>query len=134
MQCTMEPCLTHEKRIARRLAGRKGDKHVGCNHQLPPRVEALQRQPEGTHSARRPRIGRYWHHPVGHSAHRLGQRPPRKVLTAKAPAPAGALLLDSCFRSSILIQLHPSLALEGLSGPTQAPSLAPCRSVFERYM
>src|SRR6266576_4312455 len=104
MQCTMEPYLSAKDRIARPRAGRKGNEHVGCNRQLPPRVEALQREPEGTHSARRPRVGRYRHHPVGHSADRLGQRPSRKVLTAKAPASAGALLLDWRFRSSILIR------------------------------
>src|SRR5919201_3896349 len=120
MRCTMEPYLTDKKRIARPRVGRKGNEHVGCNHQLPPRVEALQREPEGTHSARRPRTGRYRHHPVGHSAHRLGQRSPREALTAnapaegfsrKAPASAGALLLDWYFRSSTFI-LRPIYSAE----------------------
>src|SRR2546423_3063871 len=138
MQRTMEPYLDAKNRIARPQAGRKGNEHVGCNRQLPPRVEALQREPEGTHSARRPRVGRYRHHPVGHSADRLGQRPSRKVLTAKAPAPAGAfafwLLLSFIHPHPSAGLLSPSLALEGLSGPIEAHSLGPCRNAFERCM
>src|SRR2546423_14442197 len=108
MQRTMEPYLNAKDRVARPRAGRKGNEHVGCNRQLPPRVEALQREPEGTHSARRPRVGRYWHHPVGHSADRRGKRPSRKVLTAKAPAPAVAFAFLLLL---FFIHSHPSAGL-----------------------
>src|SRR6266545_962627 len=37
------------------MAGRKGDNNVGRNPQLPPRLEAIQCEPEGALSARRPR-------------------------------------------------------------------------------
>src|SRR6266516_2565359 len=81
LQCTMEPYFTVKWRQMRwpGLAGRKGDNNVGRNPQLPPRLEALQREPEGALPARRPRIGRYRHYAVGHSAHRMGKRRSRKL-------------------------------------------------------
>jgi hypothetical protein len=93
LQRTMEPYFTANWRQMRwpGLAGRRGDYNVGRNPQLPPRLAALQREPEGALSARRPRIGRYRHYAVGHSAHCMGKRRPRK-LKRKTPASAGFFL------------------------------------------
>src|SRR5215475_9404534 len=81
MQRTMEPYLHRDLRDCPAPGREKGNNHVGRNRQLPPRLEALQREPERALPARRPRIGRYRHHPIGHPADRVGQRSPRKFLT-----------------------------------------------------
>src|SRR5260221_487897 len=74
--------------------GGKVISHVGRNPELPTRLEALQHEPEGALSARRPRIGRHRYHPVGHPADRVGHRPARKILTPKAPAPCGRFCFE----------------------------------------
>src|SRR5215831_12064183 len=81
MQRTMEPYLHHDLRDCPAPGREKGNNHVGRNRQLPPRLEALQREPERALPARRPRIGRYRHHPIGHPADRVGDRSPRARLT-----------------------------------------------------
>src|SRR5262245_41115476 len=55
---------------------KKGTEHVARNHQIPSVLAALQCQPERALPARRPRTGRHRHHPIGHSAGRVGQRQP----------------------------------------------------------
>jgi hypothetical protein len=81
LQRTMEPYFTFKPGMNEcpGMAGQKGKNNVGRNPQLPPRLEAIQREPEGALSARRPRIGRYRHQQIGYSAHRMGERRPRTL-------------------------------------------------------
>src|SRR5262245_57667466 len=81
LQRTMEPYFSPDRGMNEwpGMAGQKGQNNVGRNPQLPPRLEAIQCEPEGALSARRPRIGRYRHQPIGYSAHRMGERRPRTL-------------------------------------------------------
>src|SRR3954468_22038081 len=72
----MEPYLSTDKGYPASAGNRKAKNHVGRNPQLPPVLEALQCEPQRAEPARRPRIGRYRHHPIGHPAGRVGQRKP----------------------------------------------------------
>src|SRR3954468_20209658 len=81
----MEPYLSTDKGYPASAGNRKAKNHVGRNPQLPPVLEALQCEPQRAEPARRPRIGRYWHHPIGHSAGRVGQRKPLTAQPAYSP-------------------------------------------------
>src|SRR5262252_2308237 len=74
LQRTMEPYVSLQ-RLPGLEPGGKVTSHVGRNLELPPRLEALQLEPERALSARRPRIGRHRYHPVGHPADRVGWHP-----------------------------------------------------------
>src|SRR5262245_6233984 len=90
MRRTMEPYFMTEFEKARPDRAERQD-NVGRNRELPPRLAALQPEPAGTPSARRPRAGRYRHHAVGHPAHRLGERRARKLLNPRERPPLQAL-------------------------------------------
>ena len=87
-------------RISGVLPAKKGTNHACRNHQLPPVLEALQCKLERALSARRPRIGRYRHHPIGHSADRVGKRQPlnSREIPMKAPAVCGRFHFGSLLR------------------------------------
>src|SRR5712692_2422207 len=86
-------------RISGVLPAKKGTDHACRNHQLPPVLEALQCKLERALSARRPRIGRYRHHPIGHSADRVGKRQPlnSREIPMKAPAVCGRFHFGSLY-------------------------------------
>src|SRR6476620_9875125 len=81
----MEPYFGTDENSPAKSGNRKAKDHVGRNPQLPPVLEALQCEPQRAEPARRPRIGRYWHHPIGHSAGRVGQRKPLTAQPAYKP-------------------------------------------------
>src|SRR5260370_28982442 len=79
MHCTMEPYFMVEFERARLGRAERQD-NVGRNPQLPPRLEALQPEPDGTPSARRSPAGRIRHQPIGPTAHRRVYLPHRMIL------------------------------------------------------
>src|SRR6476619_4287686 len=89
----MAPYFGTDENSPAKSGNRKAKDHVGLNPQLPPVLEALQCEPQRAEPARRPRTGRYRHHPIGHSAGRMGQREPLRFSARsnlqKAPAPCG---------------------------------------------
>src|SRR5215472_5193593 len=89
MQRTMEPYLHRDLRDCPAPGREKGNNHVGRNRQLPPRLEALQREPEKSFTSS---VTANW--PISASPGRTSRRSRGTALTAEILKPSTKAPLD----------------------------------------